>query len=51
MAKPLLSDELWDLAERLIPKVQRRRRYPGRRRIDDRKVLTGILGNWAVVRA
>ena len=43
MAKPLVSDELWELVEPLIPKVERRHRFPGRRRIDDRKVLTGIL--------
>ena len=43
MAKPLVSDELWRLVEPLIPKVERRYRFPGRRRIDDRKVLTGIL--------
>jgi transposase len=43
MAQPLVSDELWELLESLIPKVQRRYRYPGRKRIDDRKVLTGIL--------
>src|ERR687884_2392717 len=43
MAKPLVSDELWALVEPLIPKVERRYRFPGRKRIDDRKVLTGIL--------
>src|ERR687885_350616 len=43
MAKPLVSDELWELVEPLIPKVDRRYRFPGRKRIDDRKVLTGIL--------
>jgi transposase len=43
MAKPLVSDELWELVEPLIPKVERRYRFPGRKRIDDRKVLTGIL--------
>jgi Putative transposase of IS4/5 family (DUF4096)/Transposase DDE domain len=31
------------LIEPLIPKVKRRYRYPGRNRIDDRKVLTGIV--------
>jgi hypothetical protein len=41
MARPLVSDELWELIEPLIPKVKRRYRYPGRRRIDERKVLTG----------
>jgi transposase len=43
MAKPLVSDELWQLVEPLLPKVERRYRFPGRMRIDDRKVLTGIL--------
>jgi transposase len=43
MAQPLVSDELWGLFEPLIPKVERRYRYPGRKRIDDRKVLAGIL--------
>ena len=38
-----MSDELWELVEPLIPKVERRYRFPGRKRIDDRKVLTGIL--------
>ena len=43
MARPLVSDELWELFEPLIPKVPRRHRFPGRKRIEDRKVLTGIL--------
>src|SRR6266508_1464105 len=43
MAKPLVSEELWELIEPLIPKVARRQRFPGRKRIDDRKVLSGIL--------
>ncbi len=43
MAKPLVSDELWELVEPLIPKAPRRRQFPGRKRIDDRKVLAGIL--------
>lgn len=43
MAQPLVGDELWGLVGPLIPKVKRRHRYPGRKRIDDRKVLTGIL--------
>jgi transposase len=43
MAKPLVSDELWELVEPVIPKVERRYRFPGRKRVDDRKVLTGIL--------
>ena len=43
MARQLVSDELWELVEPLIPKVERRYRFPGRKRIDDRMVLTGIL--------
>ena len=43
MAKALVGDELWELVEPLIPKVERRFRLAGRKRIDDRKVLTGIL--------
>jgi transposase len=36
----LVSDELWELIEPLIPKVRRRYRYPGRKRLDDCKVLS-----------
>jgi transposase len=43
MARPLVSDELWELIEPPIPRVKRRHRYPGRKRLHDRKVLTGIL--------
>ena len=43
MARPLVSDELWELIEPLIPRVPRRQRFPGGKRLDDRKVLTGIL--------
>ena len=43
MARQIVTDELWGIIEPLIPKVERRYRYPGRRRVDDRKVLTGIL--------
>jgi transposase len=43
MAKPLVSDELWARIEPLLPQVERRFRYPGRKRLDDRQVLTGIL--------
>ena len=43
MARPLVSGALWELIEPLIPKVPRRHRFPGRKRIDDRKVLTGIV--------
>ena len=43
MAQELLCDELCELLRPLIPTRPRRYRYPGRKRIDDRKVLTGIL--------
>src|ERR671936_1363877 len=43
MTRPLVSDELWGLIEPLIPQVKRRYRYPGRKRIDDRRVLTAIM--------
>jgi transposase len=44
MAKPLVSDELWNLLQPLLPPPKRRRRHhPGRKPIDDRKALTGIL--------
>jgi transposase len=43
MAEPLVSDELWKRVEPLLPRVERRFRYPGRKRLEDRQVLTGIL--------
>src|ERR1700747_2749474 len=39
----VVPDELWARVEPLLPKVERRYRYPGRKRLDDRKVLSGIL--------
>jgi transposase len=42
--KPLLSDELWLRLEPLLPRPKPRRfRYPGRKPLAPRKVLTGIL--------
>ncbi|MET8292080.1 IS5 family transposase [Streptomyces sp. NPDC005132] len=38
-----VSDELWARIEPLLPVVPRRADHPGRRRLDDRKVLSGIL--------
>jgi transposase len=38
-----VSDRLWREIEPLIPRVERRFRYPGRRRVDDRACLEGIL--------
>jgi transposase len=44
MAKPLLPDDLWDLIAPLLPPPKPRRRdHPGRKPIDNRKALTGIL--------
>jgi transposase len=44
MAKPLLDDELWSLIEPLLPPPKpRRKRFPGRKPLDRRQVLTGIL--------
>jgi transposase len=44
MAKPLLPDALWAKIEPLLPRPKRRRfRYPGRKPLDRRKALTGIL--------
>ena len=44
MAKPLLDDLLWNRIQSLLPAPKPRRlRYPGRKPIDDRKALTGIL--------
>lgn len=39
----IVPDGLWERIEPLLPVVERRQRHPGRRRIDDRKVLCGIL--------
>jgi transposase len=42
--KALLPDELWAKIEPLLPRPKRRRfRHPGRKPLDRRKVLTGIL--------
>ncbi len=44
MAKPLLPDDLWQLLEPLLPPPKPRRpRYPGRKPLDHRQALTGIL--------
>jgi transposase len=39
----IVSDELWELVEPLLPKTERRFRYPGRKRFPDREALQGIL--------
>ena len=44
MAKPLVSDELWEIVQPLLPAPKPWRfRNPGRKPLDDRKALTGIL--------
>lgn len=44
MAKPLVDDELWAIIEPLLPAPKPRRfRYPGRKPVDNRRALTGIL--------
>src|SRR3954470_13318966 len=43
MADWEVSDELWARIKPLLPVVERRSRYPGRRRLDDRACLNGIL--------
>ena len=44
MARVLVDDALWALIEPLLPPPKpRRRRYPGRKPIENRKALTGIL--------
>ena len=39
----IVSDELWELVEPLLPRKERRFRYPGRKRLSDREALQGIL--------
>lgn len=44
MARSLVDDRLWAvLAPLLPPPKPRRKRYPGRKPLDNRQVLTGIL--------
>jgi transposase len=39
----IVSDELWELVEPLLPRKERRFRSPGRKRLPDRQALQGIL--------
>jgi transposase len=44
MARPLVDDALWERVRPLLPPPKpRRSRYPGRKPVEDRKALTGIL--------
>jgi transposase len=43
VAAPILDDELWRTIEPLLPQHKRRYRVPGRKRVDDRRCLMGIL--------
>lgn len=46
MSEPLVSDDLWQKIEPLIPKPRRQNRhvqYAGRKRTDPRKIFTGIV--------
>jgi transposase len=57
MKTQLASDEFWARIEPLLPVVKRRRRHPGRKRIDDRACLEPIMYvlrtgcQWAMVPA
>ena len=39
----VVSDALWERIEPLLPQVERRFRFPGRKRLPDREALQGIL--------
>src|SRR5437762_12011982 len=39
----IVSDGLWERIEPPLPRIERRYRHPGRRRLPDRQVLCGIL--------
>jgi transposase len=39
----MVPDGLWERIEPLLPVVRQRADHPGRMRLDDRKVLSGIL--------
>jgi transposase len=44
MARPLLDDELWNVIEPILPPPKPRRfKCPGRKPLDRRKTLTGVL--------
>jgi transposase len=43
MAKPIIDDALWERLAPFLPPKRRRSRFPGRKPLDNRKALTGIL--------
>jgi transposase len=43
MARELVDDELWEIVQPLLPVRRRRKTHPGRKPLDDKHVLTGIL--------
>jgi transposase len=43
LAPWVVSDSRWERIEPLLPKLERRFRFPGRRRVPDRQALQGIL--------
>jgi transposase len=43
MQTALVDDELWELIQPLLPGRTRRYLHPGRRRLDDRRALNGIV--------
>ena len=43
MTTALLDDEFWRVIEPLLPVRKRRFHHPGRKRLDDRRTLAGIL--------
>jgi transposase len=44
MAKPVLDERLWEVIEPLLPPPKKRRkRFPGRKPIDNRSALSAIL--------
>jgi transposase len=44
MGREMVDDTLWAAIEPLLPRPKRRRRkHPGRKPLQDRKILTGIL--------
>lgn len=44
MAKPVINDALWERVSKVLPAPKPRRfRFPGRKPLDDRSVLSGVL--------